>query len=75
MYNVVIKSTSMFTGIQKTVYHFRGVKIPHNWKPFCCQTLKHFDNFIVSKTLSKCLRVWQQVFERWTCHCLADYHI
>jgi len=26
----------------------------------------------VAKTLSKCLRVWQQVFERWTHRCLAD---
>ena len=26
----------------------------------------------VEITLSKCLRVWQQVFERWTHCCLAD---
>jgi len=26
----------------------------------------------VAKTLSKCLRVWQQVCERWAHRCLAD---
>jgi hypothetical protein len=38
------------------------------------QTLKHFDNVISTsaKTLSKCLRVWPQVFERWTHRCLAN---
>jgi hypothetical protein len=39
-----------------------------------CRTLKHFDNVIstYAKTLSKCLRVLQVSFERWTHRCLAD---
>ena len=36
----------------------------HNWKPFCAACFLFSQQ--VKITLSKCSRVWQQVFEQWT---------